>query len=78
MTHFITEKCTRSLPQCHILSLRGAFPFRRCEEHSDEAISVDVTKKGIATHRQVGARNDKEDPYPMLQTHYYYGVASLS
>jgi hypothetical protein len=50
------------------LSLRGAFSLRRCEEHSDEAISVDLVGKEIAAPRQVGARNDTEGYCPISQT----------
>ena len=60
------------------LSLRVAFSFRRCEEHSDEAISVDLAGNEIATPRQVGARNDTEDYYPMLQTYYKVSLIYLN
>ena len=49
------------------LLLRGAFSLRRCEEHSDEAISVELAGNEIATPRQVGARNDREGYYPMYK-----------
>jgi len=52
------------------LSLRGALSLRRCEERSDEAISVELVGNEIATPRQVGARNDTEGYYQMLQTYY--------
>jgi hypothetical protein len=47
------------------LSLRGAQIHQ-----GDEAISVDVAGNEIATPRQVGARNDTESYYPMLQVYY--------
>ena len=40
------------------LLLIRAFSLSRCEEHSDEAIPVDLVGNEIATPRQVGARND--------------------
>ncbi|MGA8849464.1 MAG: hypothetical protein WB564_06560 [Dehalococcoidia bacterium] len=51
------------------LSLSGAFSLCRCEEHSDEAISVDLAGNEIATPRQGEARNDMEGYYQMLQTY---------
>ena len=59
------------------LSPRGAFSLRRCEEHGDEAISVDLEGNEIATPRQVGARNDTERYYPMLQTYYEVSLIYL-
>jgi hypothetical protein len=60
------------------LSLKRAFSLRRCEEHSDEAISVDLVGNEIATPRQVGARNDAESYYPMLQTYYKASLIYLN
>jgi len=60
------------------LSLRRVFSLRRCEEHSDEAISVDLAGNEIATPRQVGARNDTQDYYPMLQTYYKVSLIYLN
>jgi|GEM_PF-4953553 hypothetical protein len=39
--------------------------YCHCEERSDEAILMVSMRMEIATPRQVGARNDTEDYYPM-------------
>ena len=52
--------------------------FCLCEEHSDEAISVDLAGNEIATPRQVGVRNDTEGYYPMLQTYYKVSLIYLN
>ena len=55
------------------LSLRGAQIHR-----GDEAISVDLAGNEIATPRQVGARNDTEGYYPMLQAYYKVSLTYLN